>query len=117
MEFTTPTTTRHLGLLNATHTACGRSLEGMDMVGRVSLPWNVTKRCNTCRRVLASGGLGFYVTPGGGMLTHEDIQALSAEAEQGYDISQLRNHLRDPTMGPGREPGPDAMRWYPNPRR
>jgi len=121
-EFFTKTR-RHLALATTGHAACGRPLEVMHRVGRADLPWPEVgtfglPRCQTCRRVLRSGGLGFYVTPRGNILTEEDIEALSEEAAAGYDIRHLegrptRRHLRQPVQIIGHEPGPDAMRWVP----
>jgi hypothetical protein len=110
-EFATPTR-RHLALHNVGHTACGRRLVGMTFREEVIFPWTlvpvILPRCSTCLRVLNSGGLGFWVTSRGTLITHEDVMGLATEAERGYDVSRLL-----PLHSPRDEPGPDAMRWYP----
>jgi hypothetical protein len=77
-------------------------------MGRVTFPWHAPHCCKICERVLASGGLGFYVTALGNILTDEDIEYLSQEAEGGYNVERLM-----PVQRPGPEPGVDAMHWYP----
>lgn len=52
-----------------------------------------------------SGNMGFWITARGTMLTDWDISCLSAEAERGYNI--------DPLLPITHQPGPDAMRWWP----
>jgi hypothetical protein len=109
-------TRRHLALLRVGHTACGLSIEGSGIKGRVSFPWRADDppRCKTCRRVLHSGGLGFWVTARGRVLTEWDIANLAAEAEAGYE--RLPNgswRAVSPVQDIQRGPGPDAMHWWP----
>jgi hypothetical protein len=95
-EYTTKTR-RHLALDNVGHTACGRSVAGMEVVEQARFPWNwdMPLGCGTCWRVMNSGGLGFWVTPRGTILTRDFVC------------------LREPVQVPEQEPGIDAMHWYP----